>query len=182
VTTIDPREAGPTTTTTGTDVARRETFRRATPDDLDAVVALHARCSLTSRLRRYLAGTNCPSHTVLAQLLHPGAGHSLVAENADGRVIAMANLMWTGGTAELALLVEDGWQGRRLGTAMARRLAAAAVEAGLSEVHAMVHAGNAPMIRIMSGIGRRLHREYDGGTLTLIAQLDRHTQRLPSHM
>jgi hypothetical protein len=34
----------------------------------------------------------------------------------------------------------------------------------------------------MSGIGRRLHREYDGGTLTLIAQLDRHTQRLPSHM
>jgi GNAT superfamily N-acetyltransferase len=36
VTTIDPREAGPTTTTTGTDVARRETFRRATPDDLVA--------------------------------------------------------------------------------------------------------------------------------------------------
>ena len=57
---------------------------------------------------------------------------------------------------------------------------------GLTEVHAMVHPGNASMIRIMSAIGRRLHREYDGGTLTLIAHLDhrgeRHTQRLPSHM
>lgn len=162
------------------------TIRRATPDDLDAVVALHARCSLTSRLRRYLAGTNCPSHPVLAQLLHPAAGHSLVAEDADGRVIAMANLMWMDNAAELAVLVEDAWQGRRLGTALARRLAVVATEAGLTEVHSMVHAGNASMIRIMSGIGRRLHREYDGGTLTLIAQLDRrgerHTQRLPSHM
>ncbi|GAA1746421.1 GNAT family N-acetyltransferase [Luedemannella helvata] len=162
------------------------TVRRATPDDLDAVVALHARCSLTTRLRRYLAGTNCPSHTVLAQLLHPSAGHSLVAEDTEGRVVAMANLMWTDGTAELAMLVEDGWQNRRLGTAMARRLAAVAAETGLTEVHAMVHPGNASMIRIMSAIGRRLHREYDGGTLTLIAHLDhrgeRHTQRLPSHM
>jgi hypothetical protein len=42
------------------------------------------------------------------------------------------------------------------------------------------------MIRVMAGLGHRLHREYEGGMLTLIAQLDRpgtrHTQRLPSHM
>jgi len=152
----------------GEDVA----VRRATADDLDAVVDLHARCSLTSRLRRYLAGTNCPSHEILARLLDPEHGYSLVAEDRAGRVIALANLMWTDDGAELALLVEDAWQRRRIGTALARRLLVAAREAELATVRSTVHAGNGAMIRIMAGLGRRLHREYEGGMLTLIAHLD----------
>jgi len=35
----------------------------------------------------------------------------------------------------------------------------------------IAHTGNAPIIRIMTGLGQRLHREYDGGVLTLIATL-----------
>ena len=70
------------------------TVRRATPDDLDRVVELHHRCSMTTRLRRYLAGTRCPSTTMLGRLLSPASGHSLVVEDAAGRVIAMGNLMW----------------------------------------------------------------------------------------
>jgi methylglyoxal synthase len=147
--------------------------RRAAPDDLEAVVDLHARCSLTSRLRRYLAGTNCPSRAILAGLLDPEKGYSLIAEDHDGRVIALGNLMWADGTAELALLVEDSWQRRRVGTALARRLVVAAGGARVATVRSTVHAGNGAMIRIMAGLGRRLHREYDGGMLTLIAHLER---------
>jgi hypothetical protein len=49
----------------------------------------------------------------------------------------------------------------------------AAGEAGVSTVRSTVHAGNSAMIHIMAGLARRLHREYEGGMLTLIAHLDR---------
>ncbi len=153
------------------------------------VVALHGRCSMTSRLRRYLAGTRCPTDTTLARLLSPVAGRCLVVEDADGRLVAMANLVFAAagapgrftGDPELALLIEDAWQNRRLGTVLARRLAVFAAQAGAHSIRAVIHAGNTPMLQIMSGLGHRLHREYDGGLLTLIATLG-HTQRLPSSM
>jgi RimJ/RimL family protein N-acetyltransferase len=85
--------------------------------------------------------------------------------------------MWEPGGAELALLIEDSWQRRRLGTVLAQRLFAVAEEAGVESVRAVVHTGNTPMIKIMSGLGHRLHREYEGGMLTLIATVP---QRLTS--
>lgn len=174
-----PAEAWPMTLADGTEVI----VRRATPDDLGPVAELHARCSLTSRLRRYLAGTSCPPDSTLTRLLSPQAGHCLVIDDGAGRVLAMGNLMWDGDAPELALLVEDGWQQRRLGTVLARRLVAFALEDGAHRVKAFVHAGNTPMVRIMSALAYRLHREYDGGLLTLIASVrpsQRQTHRLPS--
>jgi L-amino acid N-acyltransferase YncA len=163
---------------------REVEIRPAAVEDVDAIVELHARCSLTSRLRRYLAGTSCPPRETLARLLAPAAGHTLVAEDASGRVVAMGNLMWTPTGAELALLVEDAWQGCRLGTALARRLVGLAERSGVRTVTAVVHAGNTPMVRIMTAAAWRLHREYDAGRLTLIATLhaEGHTHRLPSSM
>ena len=117
---------------------------------------------------------------MLARLLSPANGHTLVVEDAAGRIVAMANLMWTARdgalrTPELAVLVEDAWQQRRLGTLLARKLLAVAEELGAQRVQAVVHASNAPMIRIMTALcvepGHRLHREYDGGMLTLIVGL-----------
>jgi RimJ/RimL family protein N-acetyltransferase len=117
---------------------------------------------------------------MLARLLSPTNGHTLVAEDAAGRIVAMGNLMWTDrdGTArtpELAVLVEDAWQQRRLGTLLARKLLAVAEELGAPRVQAVVHASNGPMIRIMTTLceepGHRLHREYDGGMLTRIVGL-----------
>jgi len=158
------------------------TVRPGTPEDLDAVVELHQRCSLTSRLRRYLSGTRTPSTTTLARLLSPASGQVLVVEDGTGSLVAMANLIWPSGaeqagtgTPELALLVEDAWQGKRLGTFLAGRLLAAAEELGVGRIRAVVHASNTAMVHIMSGLceepGHRLHREYDGGMLTLIVSL-----------
>jgi hypothetical protein len=152
------------------------TVRPAMPDDVEAVVALHGRCSMTSRLRRYLAGTRCPTDSTLARLLSPAVGCALLVEDPTGRVVAMGNLVWDGEVPELALLVEDGWQQRRLGTTLARRLVRVAGREGAHSVRAVIHSSNTPMVRIMSGLGQRLHREYDGGLLTLIAALPRDGQ------
>ncbi len=158
------------------------TVRPGTPDDLDSVMGLHQRCSLTSRLRRYLSGTRTPSTATIARLLSPASGHVLVVEDGAGALIAMANLIWPSGaqqdgtgTPELAILVEDAWQQRRIGTFLARRLLTIAEELGVGRIRAAVHASNTAMVHIMSGLctkpGHRLHREYDGGMLTLIASL-----------
>jgi methylglyoxal synthase/GNAT superfamily N-acetyltransferase len=145
--------------------------RPAGPDDLAAVADLHARCSATSGPRSYLAGAENPSETTLRRLLSSEAGRALVAEDADGRVIALSALTWVVDGAEIALLVQDAWRNRRIGSMLARRLVAVAVEAGVSRIRATVHTGNTPAIRIMSALARRLHREYDAGMLTLIATL-----------
>ncbi len=158
------------------------TVRVAGPDDLEAVLQMHQRCSLTSRLRRYLAGTRTPSTTTVARLLSPASGHALVVEDGPGRVVALANLSWPSGaqpsgsgTPELAILVEDAWQQRRIGTFLARRLLAVAQEHGVGRIRAVVHASNTAMVHIMAALadepGRRMHREYDGGMLTLIVSL-----------
>jgi GNAT superfamily N-acetyltransferase len=118
-------------------------------------------------LRRYVSGLSGPDEPTVAGLLSADAGYSLVVEDDHGRLVALANLRW-GNPPEMALLVEEDWRGQRLGTALARRLLTAADAAGLSTVRSVVPVGSAPMVRIMSGLGQRLHREYDGGVLTLI--------------
>jgi methylglyoxal synthase/RimJ/RimL family protein N-acetyltransferase len=158
------------------------TLREAGPDDLDAVTDLHERCSLTARLRRYRAGTRRPSEAAMRRLLSPEAGHALVAEDEQGRVIAIGTLVWEADGAELGLLVEDAWQRRRIGSLLARRLVAEALENGVSRIRATVHTGNTAAVRIMSALAHRLHREYDEGMLTLIATVvpAAHLQRSPS--
>ncbi len=166
------------------------TARVASPDDLDAVMALHQRCSLTSRLRRYLSGTRLPSTATVARLLSPASGHALVVEDASGQVIALANLSWPSGaqqsgsaTPELAILVEDPWQSKRVGTFLARRLLALAEEMGIGRIRAVVHASNTAMVHIMASLcdepGHRMHREYDGGMLTLIVSLRSENSHFP---
>jgi hypothetical protein len=90
--------------------------RGASPADERLVVDLHERCSITSRQRRYLSGTRQLATSTLARLLSREAGHCLVAEDSDGRVVAMANLMTHGDSPEIGVLVEDAWQGRRIGS------------------------------------------------------------------
>jgi GNAT superfamily N-acetyltransferase len=142
------------------------TLRPAGPDDIAAIAELQSRCSLASR--RYRNRLE--------------AGHTLVAEDADGRVIAAGSLSWEVDGAALSLLVDDGWRRRRIGSLLAKRLVAMALDAGISRIRATVHTSDTASVRIMSGLAHRLHREYDEGVLTLIATVvpPTHLQRSPS--
>ncbi|GID25991.1 GNAT family N-acetyltransferase [Paractinoplanes brasiliensis] len=126
--------------------------RVATSNDLEAVRGLHARSSAASLQRRYLGG-GAPGEARLARLLEPaGAGRALIALAGD-RVVAMGNLLAEGDLAEVAMLVEDDWQRRGVGTALLRRLFAHAERARFSALIAHTAADNVAMLRTLRRLG-----------------------------
>ena len=153
-------------------------WRRAGRADLDAIVEMHLRCSDETRFRRYNSGLSRPSGRQLSRLVSPRHGVALVGEAPDGRVVALGNLVWCdlneATPAELGLLVEDAWQGRGLGTAVTRRLLAAALDAECAQVHAVVRADNQPMLRLLAGLGLPTHRRWEDGMFTVLIDLDVH--------
>ncbi|BAL92017.1 hypothetical protein AMIS_67970 [Actinoplanes missouriensis 431] len=126
--------------------------RPATTDDLAAVRELHENCSPATLHDRYLSGAT-PRDSRLRQLLEPAGGVTLVATTPAGAVIAMANLVTEGDLGEVALLVEDGWQRRGLGTALLRRLHAHAERSGTAAIVAHTGAENVAMLSTLRRIG-----------------------------
>jgi GNAT superfamily N-acetyltransferase len=127
-------------------------IRPATGDDVEAVRRLHECSAATTRQWRYLGGAPAPTDARLRRLLVPASGLALVVEQGDD-VVAMANLLVEGDLGEVALLVEDVWQRRGIGTALLRRLLAYADRAGLAAVVAHTGADNVAMLRTLRRIG-----------------------------
>jgi GNAT superfamily N-acetyltransferase len=156
---------------TDPDVDPRIRWRPVGSADLPALSEMHLRCSSETRARRYLSGAVLPPRRQLARLVNPQLGVCLGAEAADGHLVALGNLAWTAGHAELGLLVEDDWQRRGLGSALARRLLASAVDADLVDVVAIVQPDNLPMLRLLAGLGLPTRRERRDGLVTVTVEL-----------
>jgi GNAT superfamily N-acetyltransferase len=124
--------------------------RPAAADDAEAVRRLHGRSSVATLGRRYPGGP--PADARLRRLLAPAGGVTLVAQHGD-QVVAMANLLIEGDLGEVALLVEDAWQRRGVGTALLRRLLEYARQAGSAAVVAHAGADNVAMLRTLRRIG-----------------------------
>lgn len=149
---------------------RELAVRQAGPADLPAVRAMHARCSPTTLQRRYLSGTTGPTDAQLARLLAPARGCALVVAAPGAfadRVVAVANLIGEGLQAELALLVEDAWQRRGIGTALLRRAVSIAEEDGFEALVIHTEAQNAAMVRTMRRLAGPRQTETDAGVLTV---------------
>ncbi|KRV49803.1 hypothetical protein AQ490_19105 [Wenjunlia vitaminophila] len=146
------------------------TVHQAGPEALAAAVALHQRCSPGTLRRRYPG----PTHDVdryLPHLLDPRHGHTLAARAADGRMVAVAHLLWDAPDAEVALLVADAWQGRGIGRALLRRLVDLAVDARAASVYAVTQADNTGVVAVMRHLGLPLEHRVEQGTLTVTARL-----------
>ncbi|GIF05953.1 GNAT family N-acetyltransferase [Actinoplanes siamensis] len=128
------------------------TLRPAVAEDLAAVRELHDRCSAGTLRRRYLSG-GAPSEARLRRLLEPAGGTTLLAVAPGGQVVAMASLLAEGDLGEVAVLVEDDWQRRGLGTALLRRLRAHAGRSGFAAVVAHTGADNVAMLRTLRRLG-----------------------------
>jgi GNAT superfamily N-acetyltransferase len=152
-------------------------LRPATPDDLPALVAMHERCSPDTRRRRYLTTDGVPSPGMLARLLDPTRAHTLVATvprvTSPDTVVAMVSLVVEGSLAEVAVIVEDGWQRRGVGTALARRAFARAERLGCVAV--LAHAGidNPAMERTLRRLGREAPIRRDGAVASVAVPLRR---------
>ncbi|MET8450978.1 GNAT family N-acetyltransferase [Streptomyces sp. NPDC005209] len=142
-------DAHPITLTDGTATRTRE----AAPVDLVPVQELHRRCSLGSRALRYHVGKSGISPAEWRRLSSPERGTTLVTAPAERTeyIIAMTNVMRTDqqGVGELAILVEDAWQARGLGTALAEHAATVARREGHHALAATVAASNKTMLHVL---------------------------------
>lgn len=150
---------------------RSVTVRRADEGDLEAALAMHARCSEQTLDRRY-HGPVKDADSYLRHLLSPRFGRTLAVESAAGALVALGHLMWDGDETEAALLVEDAWQQRGVGSELLRRLTRMAREAHCESVYAVMQASNTGMVATMRGLGLPLDYQVEEGTLVVTAALE----------
>ncbi len=146
--------------------------RGAVPADLARLARLHGRCSADTLLQRYLAGGRAPSLAVLTALLAEPL--VLLAQAAGGEVVAVASGLRAplrpgeralpARALSFGLIVEDAWQRRGVGTALAAHLAAGAHLLGARELVTETAATTLPLRRVLDGIGPTRGSRGAGGS------------------
>ncbi len=145
--------------------------RPITPDDADRVVALHARFSARTRYLRFFSPYPRIPPRDLARFVNVdhrdrealvvGVGDDLIAVGRYERLAPDAP------DAEVAFVVEDGYQGRGVGSMLLEHLASAAREAGLERFVAEVLPENGTMLHVFGDAGFQVSREYADGVVHL---------------
>lgn len=92
-------------------------------------------------------------------------------QTASGKLVALGHLLWDGDETEVALLVEDDWQRRGIGSELLGRLVALAVEAGCDSVYAVTQSHNTGMVAAMRALELPLDYQIEEGTLVITARL-----------
>jgi GNAT superfamily N-acetyltransferase len=135
---------------------------------------MHLRCSAATRQGRFLTGPALPSDSRLHRLLEPTGGVTLLAQptgtltgGAAGQVVATATLVTEGPVGQAALLVEDAWQRRGLGGALARRLMASAARCGLQAVVGSGPCADPGLERLLARVAPQATVEEDGQLRTV---------------
>ncbi|MFB7131672.1 GNAT family N-acetyltransferase [Streptomyces sp. NPDC056237] len=147
------------------------TVRRVDRGDLAAARAMHDRCSEQTLRMRY-HGPVHDADRYLDHLLSPRFGRTLAVKTASGRLVALGHLLWDGDETEVALLVEDEWQRRGIGSELLGRLVTLAIEAGCESVYAVTQASNTGMVAAMRALSLPLDYQIEEGTLVVTARLD----------
>ncbi|MFJ6514219.1 GNAT family N-acetyltransferase [Streptomyces sp. NPDC091406] len=155
------------------------TVRRADRSDLAAARAMHDRCSQNTLGLRY-HGPVADADRYLDHLLSPRFGRTLAVQTASGKLVALGHLLWDGDETEVALLVEDDWQRRGIGSQLLRRLVALAEEAGCDSVYAVTQSRNTGMVAAMRALELPLDYQIEEGTLVITARLTTEGAARPS--
>jgi acyl-CoA synthetase (NDP forming)/GNAT superfamily N-acetyltransferase len=128
--------------------------------DREALSALYTRASPRSRyLRFFSAGVSVDRE--VQRLVTPGDDHvALVAEH-DGLAVGVASYeMLSRAQAEIAILVDDDWQGDGIGSLLIEHLAAVARRAGIQELVGDVLATNVTMLRTSASLAPGIARQH----------------------
>jgi AcrR family transcriptional regulator/RimJ/RimL family protein N-acetyltransferase len=157
-------------------------IRLARPEDADSVAAMHERCSEQSLYRRYLTGVGEWRELALRRLSGGHRGATLVVMSEEGTIVGLAHVFpdspGDGHAGEIAVLVEDAYQGRGLGTRLVRHLMELAERLGFTEIVGTLLAQNSEMIHILEGTRLDWTRQTEDGVLTMRAPL--HPRQSPS--
>jgi RimJ/RimL family protein N-acetyltransferase len=145
------------------------TVRPLRATDKAALLDLFERLSARSRLRRFLVPKPSLSRRELAYFteIDHRTHEALVAVAPDGTFAGVARYACELGettVADVAFAVADAWQGRGVGTGLARLLLEHAGENGIERLHATTLADNGPARRLLGRLGFAV-RGIEGGVL-----------------
>lgn len=141
--------------------------RAATPTDLPAIRDMLFRCSASALRDRTHGGIRPePLAEAMRRNLVEGSGVVLVAIS-GGLAVGCLELVRSGSgsppSADLAVLVEDAWQGRGIGGRLVGEAGALVRELGVEAVTFSVEAANARARRLMTSfLGRDETARVDG--------------------
>jgi GNAT superfamily N-acetyltransferase len=137
------------------DLAGRQPVQvaRLQPADHDAVVAMLGRCSATTLQRRFHAVTDGVPYAT--RLLKNVSGEIGFGAWLAGRCVGLASLhAFNQSSAEMAVVVEDEWQQRGVGSALALALARHARAQGWRSLRADIHGDNYFIPAALTRMGR----------------------------
>ncbi len=147
---------------------RKVEIRAQRPEDLAAIQAALARASPDSLYHRFFAvkrefsekethyflDIDFVKHVALMAIVDENGLPALVG---GGRYILIEP-----GKAEVAFAIIDEYQGKGIGSAVMRHLAAIGREAGLRELVAEVLADNTAMLKVFEASGLETHTRHEG--------------------
>lgn len=138
-------------------------------DDVDRLRRLFFRLSPETVYLRFFQPVKRPSEKLLHHLaeVDHDRRQAIVAEH-DDEIVAVVRYDRAGddgedAAAEVAVLVEDAWQGHGLGKRLLRRLARDAVEHGVVELTATVLGQNHRALALAHRVAPEVHSELDHG-------------------
>ena len=145
---------------------RTLTIRPIRDDDVDRLRRLFYRLSPETVYRRFFQPVKQPSEKMLHHLaeVDHDLRQAIVAE-VDDEIIAVVRYDREATTpaAEVAVLVEDAWQGHGLGRRLLRRLAVDALEHGVVDLTATVLGENHRALRLAHHVAPDTHGHLDHG-------------------
>jgi acyl-CoA synthetase (NDP forming)/GNAT superfamily N-acetyltransferase len=133
--------------------------RPVSEGDKDALSALYGRTSPRTRyLRFFTAGISIDREV---RRLMPGDDHVALLAEHDGLVVGVASYeVLSGDRAEMAILVDDAWQGDGIGSLLIEHLTAVARREGIQELVGDVLATNVSMLRTSASLAPGIARQH----------------------
>ena len=148
-------------------------LRPIRPDDGPRLVALHDRLSRYTAYQRFFTAMRRlpPDWAHILANVDYRRRLALVAEHPPtGDLVAVARYEPTDreDTAEIAFVVQDGWQNRGLGTILLGDLLAAAEARGIRRFRAYVLADNTRMIDLLVRFVDVIERKIESGVISFL--------------
>ena len=162
------RPMKPVILTDGTPV----TLRHIRPEDESALTALYERLSPETSYQRFFTVMRRlpPDWVHILANVDYDRRMAIVALGPGGELIGVARYAYDerAKEAEIAIVIEDRWQGRGLGTLLLGELVGYAEARGIRRFRAYVLADNLRMLKLIGRVVTILERKLDSGVVSLL--------------